>query len=137
VLRNVPGVSVSPDGNVKIKNSDRYIVFVDGKPTNLSLKDIPASQIEYIEVITNPSAEFDAEGNAIINVILKKQKDYGYSVNVNVNMDSYGTISPNIFYGLKMGNLSTYIRLKGGKTISKSYFEGQKIFQKDTISERC
>ena len=135
VLRNVPDVSVSPDGNVKVKNSDRYIVFVDGKPTNLNLKDIPASQIEYIEVITNPSAEFDAEGNAIINVILKKQKDYGYSVNVNVNMDSYGTISPNIFYGLKMGNLSTYVRLKGGKTIRKSYFEGKKVFQKDTIFE--
>lgn len=133
VLRNVPGISVSPEGNVKVKNSDRYIVFVDGKPTNLSLKDIPASQIEYIEVITNPSAEFDAEGNAIINVVLKKQKDYGYSFNVNINMDSYGTINSNVFFGLKTGNLSTYVRLIGGRQVNKLYSEGKKVFQKDTL----
>jgi len=65
---------------------------VDGRPTNLTLKDIPATQVEYIEVITNPSAEFDAEGNAIINVVLKKQREMGYSVNVQLNTDTYGAV---------------------------------------------
>jgi len=134
-LRNVAGISVSPDGTVKVKNSDKYILFVDGRPTNLTLKDIPAVQVEYIEVITNPSSEFDAEGNAIINVVLKKQREMGYSVNVQLNTDTYGAVNANTFFGLNMGKFITYLRLNGGRNIRKIYFEGKKIFQKDTLYE--
>jgi len=78
-------------------------------------------------VITNPSAEFDAEGNAIINVVLKKQKEMGYSLNVQLNTDTYGAVNANTFFGLNTG--------KCGRNIRKVYFEGKKIFQKDTLYE--
>ncbi|MFZ8835164.1 MAG: carboxypeptidase-like regulatory domain-containing protein, partial [Candidatus Caldipriscus sp.] len=52
ILRGVAGVEVDAEGNVKVMGSCGYVLFVDGKPTNMSLKDIPASFVEYIEVIT-------------------------------------------------------------------------------------
>ena len=61
VMKNVPSVQVDIDGNVTLRNSSPQI-FVDGRPTTMSLDQIPADAIESVEVITNPSAKFDAEG---------------------------------------------------------------------------
>ena len=89
VLRNVPTISVDIDGNVSLRNSAPQI-FVDGRPTNMTLEQIPADAIESIEVITNPSAKFDASGGTagILNIVLKKNKRVGYSGNVRANIDS-------------------------------------------------
>ncbi|MCL6524810.1 MAG: TonB-dependent receptor [Thermoflavifilum sp.] len=77
VLRQVPSVNVDIDGNVTVRNATPQI-FVDGKPTALTLDQIPADAIESIEVITNPSAKYDASGQGgIINIILKKNKKAG------------------------------------------------------------
>ena len=78
VLENVPSVSVDIEGNVSLRGSGSFIVLVDGRPTilepNEALQQIPASSIENIEIITNPSAKYNPEGTAgIINVILKKE----------------------------------------------------------------
>jgi outer membrane receptor protein involved in Fe transport len=93
VLKNVPTVSVDIDGNVSLRNSAPQI-FVDGRPTNMTLEQIPADAIESIEVITNPSAKFDASGGTagILNIVLKKAKRVGYSGNVRANVDSRGKI---------------------------------------------
>lgn len=93
VLKNVPTVSVDIDGNVSLRNSAPQI-FVDGRPTNMTLEQIPADAIESIEVITNPSAKFDASGgtSGILNIVLKKAKRVGYSGNVRTNVDSRGKI---------------------------------------------
>jgi outer membrane receptor protein involved in Fe transport len=93
VLKNVPTVSVDIDGNVSLRNSAPQ-VFVDGRPTNMTLDQIPADAIESIEVITNPSAKFDASGGTagILNIVLKKAKRVGYSGNVRSNVDSRGKI---------------------------------------------
>ena len=61
VMKNVPSVNVDIDGNVTLRNSAPQI-FVDGRPTNLTLEQIPADAIESVEIITNPSAKFDASG---------------------------------------------------------------------------
>lgn len=89
VMKNVPSVSVDLDGNVSLRNSAPQI-FVDGRPTNLTLDQIPADAIESVEVITNPSAKFDASGGTagILNIVLKKNKRVGYSGNVRANIDS-------------------------------------------------
>jgi hypothetical protein len=78
-LKNVPSVSVDLDGNVSLRNGAPQ-VFVDGRPTTLSLDQIAADAIESIEVITNPSAKYDAGGGAagIINIVLKKEKRIGF-----------------------------------------------------------
>lgn len=93
VMKNVPSVNVDLDGNVTMRNNAPQI-FVDGRPTTMTLDQIPADIIENIEIITNPSAKFDASGgtSGIINVVLKKNKKVGYNGNVRVNLDSRAKI---------------------------------------------
>lgn len=79
VMKNVPGVTVDADGNAQLRNQTPTI-FVDGRPTNLTLQQIPADQIERVEVITNPSVKYDASATGgILNVILKKNLKPGYN----------------------------------------------------------
>ncbi len=89
VMKNVPSVSVDIDGNVSLRNNAPQI-FVDGRPTNLTLEQIPADAIESVEIITNPSAKFDASGGTagILNIVLKKQRRVGYAGNIRTNIDS-------------------------------------------------
>ncbi len=82
VLRQVPTVNVDIDGNVTLRNGTPTI-FVDGKQSVLTLDQIPADEIQSIEIITNPSAKYDAAGmSGIINVILKKDRKAGINGNV-------------------------------------------------------
>lgn len=85
VLGNVPSVNVDVDGNVSLRGSESVIILIDGKPSGLSgssrkaiLDGIPASSIESVEIISNPSAKYDADGmSGIINIKLKKDKKQG------------------------------------------------------------
>ncbi|MFV8441755.1 outer membrane beta-barrel protein [Flavobacterium sp. LB2P44] len=85
-MQNLPGVTVQ-DGKVQIRGNDKVTVLIDGKQTALTgfgnqsgLDNIPASAIEKIEIINNPSARYDANGNAgIINIIYKKNKKEGFN----------------------------------------------------------
>jgi outer membrane receptor protein involved in Fe transport len=79
VMKNVPGVTVDADGNAQLRNQSPNI-YVDGRPTNLTLQQIPADQIDRIEIITNPSAKYDANATGgILNIILKKNLKPGYN----------------------------------------------------------
>jgi len=133
VLRSVPGVDVDMQGNVKIRGSDRYILFVDGHPTNLTLKDIPASQIERIELITNPSAEYDAEGNAIINVILKRRTERGYSVSADATATNHGTLKGNLAAYLSLGKVSYFVRLSAQRNSLKLNRNELMVYEGDTL----
>lgn len=85
-MKNLPSVTIQ-DGKVQLRGSDKIMVLIDGKQTALtgiggqsSLDNIPASAIESIEIINNPSSKFDANGNAgIINIIYKKEKKEGFN----------------------------------------------------------
>jgi outer membrane receptor protein involved in Fe transport len=91
VMRNVPSVQVDIDGGVTLRNNSPQI-FVDGRPTTLTLEQIPADAISSIEIITNPSAKFDASGGTagILNIVLKKNRKAGYSGNIRAGVDSRG-----------------------------------------------
>ena len=93
VMKNVPSVNVDIDGNVTLRNAAPQI-FVDGRPTNMTLDQIPADAIESVEIITNPSAKFDASGGTagILNIVMKKNKRVGYSGNLRTNIDSRGKV---------------------------------------------
>ncbi len=86
VMKNIPGVSTDADGNVTLRNSTP-IIYVDGKPTTLTMDQIPADQIEKVEVITNPSAKYEASAaGGIINVVLKKNRVPGYNGMINASI---------------------------------------------------
>jgi outer membrane receptor protein involved in Fe transport len=89
-LENVPSITVDVDGNVSLRGSSSYTVLIDGKPSPLegsdALRQIPASAVENIEIITNPSAKYDPDGLAgIINIITKKRALDGISGILNVS----------------------------------------------------
>ncbi len=98
VLENVPSVSVDIDGNVSLRGSSNFTVLIDGRPSVMDAQDVlqqvPASSIETIEIITNPSAKYDPEGSAgIVNIKFKKEKNLGLTGVANVNAgakDKYG-----------------------------------------------
>lgn len=90
LLQNVPSVQTDIDGNVSLRGSSGVRVLIDGKPSLIAggniaqiLQSIPASSIESVELITNPSAKYDAEGQSgIINIVLKRNKKLGFNGSV-------------------------------------------------------
>lgn len=90
-LKNVPTLNVDIDGNLTMRNAAPQL-FVDGRPTNLTLDQIPADAIESVEVITNPSAKYDASGGGagIVNIVLKKEHRIGYNGSVRAGVDMRG-----------------------------------------------
>jgi len=94
-IKNIPGLSVDADGGVTLRNSSPTI-FVDGRPTLLTLEQIPSDQIDRIEVITNPSAKYDAStSGGILNIILKKNTKPGYN-----GLVTLGAGFPNRYNGM-------------------------------------
>lgn len=95
ILENVPSVKVDIEGNVTLRGSSSFTVLIDGRPTVLDASDalsqIPATAIENIEIITNPSAKYEPDGTSgIINIITKKNKLNGMSGIVNANAGRFG-----------------------------------------------
>lgn len=93
VLEKSPGISVDRDGNISLKGKDGVTVLIDGRLTQLGAADLAnllrsmnASQLDQIEIMTNPPAKFDAAGNAgIINIKTKKNKQMGYNGSASAN----------------------------------------------------
>lgn len=95
LLENVPSVQVSIDGTkLSYRGDGVFKVFINGKPVNNGLerlREIPSKQIDKVEIITNPSAKYSAEGTAgIINVILKKTRLQGFAINSSLQVDTRG-----------------------------------------------
>jgi outer membrane receptor protein involved in Fe transport len=94
LMKQIPGISVDIDGNVTLRNAAPTI-FVDGRPTTLTLDQIPTDIIDKVEIITNPSSKFDASGGnaGILNLILKKNKKNGYNGGARFGIDSRARIN--------------------------------------------
>ena len=106
VMKNVPGLTVDADDNVQLRNGSPQI-FIDGRPTVLALEQIPADEIERVEVITNPGAAFDAASSGgIINVVLKKSTRPGYNGQVQVGAGTNGRYQGNANINVKDGRWS-------------------------------
>jgi len=135
VLDNVPSVSVDTEGNVSLRGSDNIRILIDGRPSNAinvaeALRQLPADAIDKVEVITNPSARYDAEGGSgIINIILKKGKNQGLNGTFIASTgipETYG-ISGNLNYKTEKVNYFTtagynYRTNEGAGKTNSEYF---------------
>lgn len=126
LLRKSPGVLVDKDDNLSLSGKTGVQVYIDGRPTPLSgkdlsdyLKTIQSSSIEAIEIITNPSAKYDAAGNAgIINIRLKKNKSYGTNGSVNAGY-AIGAL-PKYNGGISLNNRNKFLNVYGNYNYNKS-----------------
>lgn len=126
LLRKSPGVMVDKDDNLSVNGKNGVQVYIDGRPTPLSgqdlanyLKSLQSANIEAIEIITNPSAKYEAAGNAgIINIRLKKNKSLGTngSVNAGVNMGFY----PKYNSGFSLNHRNASINVFGNYNYNNS-----------------
>lgn len=125
VMQNIPSVTVSGEGEVSLRGNPNIRILIDGKPAGMTgisegdiLAQIPASSIEAVELVTNPSARYDPDGTAgIINIKLKRNTDIGlngmvsanagtgdnYNSSLNLNMRQ-GELNFNLSYDMRMGN---------------------------------
>lgn len=141
VMANIPSVTVDVEGNVSLRGSGNVIVLIDGKPSGMVdissgelLQQIPASSIESVEVITNPSVRYDPDGTAgILNIVLKKKSLQGFnglvsltagtgdryngSANLNFRQNRFNFFAG---YDARIGNFNST-----GKTQRTSTYEGE------------
>ncbi|PKL82354.1 MAG: hypothetical protein CVV24_10555 [Ignavibacteriae bacterium HGW-Ignavibacteriae-3] len=121
VMQNVPSVSVDADGGVAVRGNSNINVLVDGRPAALAgfsgsdvLAQIPASQIESIEIVTNPSAKYDPEGTGgIINIILKKKSNLGVNGTVMGNAGTKGRYSSSLNMNLRGDDFNVFSSYDG------------------------
>ncbi|HKJ42159.1 MAG TPA: TonB-dependent receptor [Sunxiuqinia sp.] len=139
VLENTPSVQVDIEGNVTVRGSSNFTVYIDGRPSTLSgsdaLQQIPASALENIEIITNPSAKYDPDGTAgIINLVMKKDILSGFNGIVNA---SIGTRNKQRF-DMTINQKTKKHNLTFGVDYSDFHFHGKnqstrETFKNDTV----
>ena len=130
VMKNIPSLKVDIDGNVQLRNSSPQI-FVDGRPTILTLDQIPADNIEKVELVTNPSAKFDAASSGgIINIVLKKNKRIGLNGIVSVSAGTPKILNSNLNLNLREGKFNFFA--SGGYNQSGGKAKGETKRQNKT-----
>lgn len=143
LLSNVPSVQVDVDGNVNLRGSSNVRVLINGKQSALTggsvsdiLQSLPASSIENIEVITNPSSKYDPEGQSgIINIILKKNARVGFNGQAAFTAGNYDTYNGNLNLGYQTPkfNLYTNYSYRHGKRVGNGYTNRQTFIGADTL----
>jgi outer membrane receptor protein involved in Fe transport len=116
LLQNVPSVQVDLEGNVSLRGSDNVMFLINGKPSTLMgtnraavLQQMPASSIEKIEIITNPSAKYKPDGTSgIINIVLKKDKSLGLNSQASINVGNDNRYNGNFSVNYNPGKLNVF-----------------------------
>lgn len=131
ILESMPSVRADSDGELSFRGSTGFLVYVDGKPSVLegtqALEQIPASNIEDIEIITSPSASYKTDGDVgIINIITKKRKDEGFGGSISASGSTLGTWSGDILMSWNKGAHRWFVEGTGSQIRGKSRFSQQK-----------
>ena len=148
ILDNIPSVTVDVDGTIALRGNTSVRILIDGKPSNAisitdALRTIPADAIDKVEVITNPSARYDAEGGGgILNIVLKKGKNNGLNGVFIANVadpESYG-LSGNVNYKAKDFNIFTTqsynYRNSPGRSLTNSRYLNADNTTRSFVDER-
>lgn len=135
VLNNVPSVNVDIEGKISLRGSQGVQILINGKPSvlasgdgNSALGTITAEMIEKVEVITNPSAKYDAEGTSgILNIILKKDQKKGLNGSVSLNLGTPDSRSFGLSLNRRTENFNIFSQLGLGKRTFPRYSESSTI----------
>lgn len=123
IMRQIPSVNVDIDGNVTVRNTAPTI-FVDGRPTTLTLDQIPSDAIQSVELITNPSAKYDASGGtaSILNIVMKKNRKSGYNGSLRAGIDSRFRPNAGGDFNIRQAKINTFVAGMFGmrKSVSNS-----------------
>ncbi|MFH1051824.1 MAG: outer membrane beta-barrel family protein [bacterium] len=153
VLKTVPSVNVDIEGNVTLRGSGNFTLLIDGKPTVISandlLKQLPASTIETIEIITNPSAKYDPEGSSgVINIIMKKQASgnnvmNGFNGIINSSIGTRDKYSADGLFNYRTDKYNLFIGLDGNSRqyhpksdFMRNTYSGDTTFYVNTVMDR-
>ncbi|MEN8192043.1 MAG: TonB-dependent receptor [Bacteroidota bacterium] len=136
VLENVPSVRVDIEGNVALRGSGSFTLLIDGRPSVLdatdALEQIPATSIDKIEIITNPSAKYDPEGvSGIINIISKKHELDGISAIINGNAGMHNTFGGDFTSSYRTKEFS----LNLGARYNERYSPGSSLENRRTFND--
>lgn len=150
VLQNIPSITIDQDGNISLRGSPNVTILIDGRPSSITgsgrqgaLVSIPASSIESVEVITNPSAKYDPDGmSGIINIVLKKSKLKGFNASIDLSVenglhpDSLDTYDDFMGFGnnlsLNLSYRNKYFNVFGGYTLNR--YEGWRNFDQTNVT---
>ena len=140
IMKNIPSVSVDVDGNIELRNAAPTI-FVDGRPTILTLDQIASDDIDRVELITNPSAKYDASSTAgIINVILKKNKRRGMNGLISLTGGTPQLFRSNANLNLRQGKLNFFVSgnysTSNGNSRGNSYRQNKMNGKPDSYFEQ-
>lgn len=150
ILDNVPSVTVDVEGNVSLRGSENVRILIDGKPSGLvafgsdGLRQLPANLIDRVEIVTNPSARYEAEGmSGIINIVLKKEQtpgfhgavdltagypqEYGAAINLNYRRNRFNFFAN---YGLR------YNQSPGSGSQYQEFTQNDTVFITDQTQDR-
>src|SRR6185503_682300 len=121
VLEKSPGITVDKDGNISLKGKQGVVVMIDGRPSYLNgadlanmLRNMSATQLEQIEIMTNPPAKYDAAGNSgVINIKTKKNKQFGYngSVTTGYTQGKYPRFNEGASFNYRNGKINVFTNL--------------------------
>lgn len=121
VLEKSPGVTVDKDGNISLKGKSGVVILIDGRPSYLSgpdlanmLKSMNASQLDQIEIMTNPPAKYDAAGNSgVLNIKTKKNKQFGYngSITTGYTQGRYARFNEGANFNYRNGKVNLFSNL--------------------------
>lgn len=140
IMNNIPSVNVDQNGNISLRGNTNVRVLLDGRPTNIDpaqlLKQIPATSIKKIELITNPSAKYNPEGmSGIINIILHKSSNDGFngSFNAGITFGETPKVNNSLDMNYRTGKVNFFTTLGSN---SGKYFNGGYVNRLDIVSNQ-
>lgn len=143
VLQNIPSVTIDAEGKIALRGNENVTILIDGKPASFllsgdkatALQQLPANSVESIEVITNPSAKYDAESmSGILNIVLKKNRANGLNGNINLNAGTRNKYNGSATINYKVGkfNISSTYNYRYNHMFNRG-FSNRTTFDADTF----